>query len=156
MSDSIVLANEKNTLMAALSTFAGVLGNLTPEQVPAAFEIADTMKGLSEEIRDRLRKRLLEEVQKNGEKVTDKGSMRSSIAGFKVSAIPTKTGVDPKKLEALLRRLRVDPTVAMDAKITYTVSDAKLMKAVEEGKLTTEDVAACRYDPSYRLDVSRE
>jgi hypothetical protein len=156
MSNEIVLVNEKNVLMAALSTFAGVLSNLTPEQVPAAFEIADTMKGLSEEIRDRLRKRLLEEVQKNGEKVTDKGSMRSSIAGYKVSAIPTKTGVDPKKLEGLLRRLRLDPTVAMDAKVTYTVNETKLMQAVGAGKLTTEDVAACRYDPSFRLDVSRE
>jgi hypothetical protein len=156
MSDAIVLSNEKNKLMAALSSFASALSNLTPEQVPAAFEMADNMKDLSEEVRTRLRDRLLTELDTYGEQYTDKGSRSMSLGGFKIAAIPTRTGVDPKKLEALLRRLKLDPTVAMDAKVTYAVNQTKVMQAISDSKLTAEDVAACQYDKAFRVQVEHE
>ena len=153
MSDAIVLADEKNKLFTSLQGWATALSKLTPEQVPAALEIASSFKKLGVEVYDRLRDRVLEEVKKNGSVTSEKGSMAASVGGFKATAIPTKTGTDPKKLEAKLRALGMEPSVGMDAQITYLVNKEKLASLVAGGALTLADVA---YDPSYRVQVERE
>lgn len=153
MSDAIVLADEKSKLFTALSGYATALSNLTPEQVPAAMDMTTQLKKLAEEVYGRLRDRILENVKENGQVVSEKGSMSMGVGGFKVSAIPTKTGTDPKKLEAKLRALGKDPASYMDATITYKVNIFKLGVAVEGGLLKLEDVA---YDPAYRVMVERE
>lgn len=152
MSD-IVLADEKTKLFAALSGYSAALSRLTPEQVPAAFEMTDKLKKLSEEVRDRLREKLMTWVKENGSRITDKGSMAGEVGGFKVTMIPTKTGTDPKKLEALLRRKGLDPAVAMKPTMAWAVDTDKVQQAVGAGKLTQADVDNCQYDPSYRIGV---
>lgn len=153
MSDAIVLADEKNKLMSTLAGFASALSSLTPEQVPAALDIAIGLKKLGEEVADRLRERLAETVAKDGEVYTDKGSKRASIGGWKVTVIPTKTGTDPKKLESKLRALGKDPANYMDATITYKVNIGKLSLLVQTGDLTLADVA---YSPDFRVGIERE
>jgi hypothetical protein len=155
MSD-IVLANEKSKLFTVLSGYANAISNLTDEQVPEAFEMTDNLKTLADEVRDRLRDRLLGWVQRAGEVVTEKGSMAGSTGGFKVTAIPTRTGVDPKKLEALLRRLKLDPVICMDQTVAYKVNNDKITTALIKGQLTVEDVASCNYDKSFRVQVEHE
>ena len=153
MSDAIVLADEKSKLFTALSGYATALSNLTPEQVPAAMDMTTQLKKLAEEVYDRLRDRILQTVRKEGQVVTEKGSMAMSTGGFKVSAIPTKTGTDPKKLEAKLRALGMEPSAHMDATVTYKVNQFKLGALLESGALKLTDVA---YDPSFRVQVERE
>jgi hypothetical protein len=154
MSDNaIVLADEKNKLMTPLAGFAAMLSNLTPEQVPGALDIAIALRKLGEEVADRLRDRLAQTVAKDGETYTDKGSKRASIGGFKVTVIPTKTGTDPKKLEAKLRALGKDPANYMDATITYKVNPGKLALLVMTKYLALEDVA---YSPDFRVGIERE
>lgn len=150
---AIVLADEKNKLTTALQGWAAALAQLTPEQVPAALDMAVQFKKLGTEVYDRLRDRVLARVKANGSYVGEKGSMQDSVGGFKLSAIPTKSGTDPKKLEAKLRSLKLDPAVSMEATVSYKVDAAKLNKLVAEGTLSLEDVA---YDPSYRVSVERE
>jgi hypothetical protein len=152
MSD-IVLADEKNKLTTALQGWASALARLTPEQVPAALDMASQFKKLGTEVYDRLRDRVLERVKANGQIVGEKGSMQDSVGGFKLSAIPTKSGTDPKKLEAKLRALGKDPANYMDATVTYKVNEGKLNLLLQTGTLTKEDVA---YDPAYRVSVERE
>lgn len=153
MSDAIVLADEKSKLFTALSGYATALSNLTPEQVPAAMDMTTQLKKLAEEVYGRLRDRILENVKANGQVVSEKGSMSMGVGGFKVSAIPTKTGTDPKKLEAKLRALGKDPSAHMDSTITYKVNIFKLGALIESGALALADVA---YDPAYRVMVERE
>lgn len=156
MSDAIVLADEKNKLFPALQGWATALSNLAPEQVPAALDMARQMKTLSEEVHNKLRDKLLEGIKVNGVRVTEKGSMQDTVGGFKVTAIPTRTGVDGKKLETLLRAKGLDPGIWMDQTISYKVNEGKLLQAAEKGKLTAADVESCRYDPAYRVQVERE
>lgn len=152
---NIVLADEKGKLFNALGSYASALSNLSDEQVPEAFEMTDKLGKLAEEVRDRLRSRLLKWVKETGATVTEKGSRANSIGGFRVSAIPTRTGIDPKKLEALLRRLALDPAVGMTPTITYAVNEEKVMALVESGRLTTEDLNNCRYSESFRIQVEK-
>lgn len=56
---AIVLADEKQKLWGALQAYAAALSNLTDEQVPTAFGTADELQKLSEDVRSRLRDRLL-------------------------------------------------------------------------------------------------
>jgi hypothetical protein len=156
MSDAIVLAEGKSKLFLALNHYATALTNLAPEQVPAAFDMTDQLKDLAEEVRQRLRERLLLQVQADGERTTEKGSVAASIGGFKVTAIPMRTGLDPKKLEALLRRKAIPAEKVMDATIAYKVNETKLAVAQAEKLLSPTDVESCRYDRSYRVQVSRE
>ena len=84
--------------------------------------------------------------------MTDKGSMRASIGGFRVTAIPTRTGLDPTKVEGLLRRKNLDPNVHMKTTIKYALDQEKLDKL----ELSKGDLDACKYSPSFRLEVTRE
>lgn len=152
---NIVLADEKTKLFAVLQGYASVLSQLTEEQLPEAFEMTDKLEKLADEVRDRLRSRLLKWVKETGETVTEKGSKANTIGGFKVSAIPTRTGIDPKKLEALLRRLGLDPTAGMKPTITYAVDDEKVMQLIGAGRLTVEDVNNCKYAESFRIQVEK-
>lgn len=154
MSDSaLVLASQKTKLFAALQEYAAVLSNLENEQVPAAFEMTDQLKELAEEVRTRLRDRLLLIVSAVGTKVTEKGSMAADLGNFLVKAIPTRTGVDPKKLEGLLRKRQIELTRIMDATVTYKVNEHKLLDAQVTKLLTQADVDSCRYDKAFRVTV---
>ena len=156
MSDAIVLADEKNKLFPALQGWAVALSNLQPEQVPAALDMARQMKNLSEEVHDKLRDRLLAGVKLNGVKVTEKGSLQDNVGGFKVTAIPTRTGTDPKKLETMLRAKGLDPLLCMDAEITHKFNPTKTIGAVVLGKISQADWDSCKYDPAFRVQVERE
>ena len=153
---AIVLADEKNKLFPALQSWATALSNLAPEQVPAALDMARQMKNLSEEVHDKLRDKLLEGVKKNGVVVTAKGSLQDTVGGFKVIAIPTRTGVDAKKFEAMLRAKKVEPSVHMDSTITLKFNQTKADQAVGAGVITQADLDSCKYDPAFRVSVERE
>lgn len=152
---AIVLAEQKAKLTAALQEYASSLSNLADEQVPQAFDMTDQLGKLAEEVRTRLRDRLLLWLNVNGRTVTDKGTKSADVGGFKVSAIPTRSGVDPKKLEALLRRRNIPPETAMDAYVSYKMNPVKLASAVASGKLTDADLSECGYDPSFRISMER-
>lgn len=156
MSDAIVLADEQAKLFPVLRGWAHALSNLAPEQVPAAFDMALQFKKLGEDVYDNLRDKLLAAVKETGEKVTDKGSMKAMAGGFAIMAIPTKTGTDPKKFEALLRAKKLDPAIWMDSLITYKLNPTKMLRAVVSGMLSQDDVDSCAYPPAYRVQVERE
>lgn len=154
MSDNaIVLADEKNKLFPALVGWAEALSKLEPAQIPQALDMAIQFKKLGEDVYKNLRDKLLVAVKRDGEKVSEKGSMKASVGGYGVMAIPTKTGTDPGKLERRLRSLSMDPSAHMDARITYHVAPGKLSLLVEKGVITLEEVA---YDPAFRVQVERE
>lgn len=155
MPDAIVLADEKRKLFTALSGYAGALSTLTDEQVPEAFEMTAKLGELADEVRTRLRERVLNRVLAEGEVITDKGSKGMRVAGYKLGCIPTRTGIDPKKLEALLRHKKLEPAVAMDSTVTWSVNNNKVMASVKEGRLTAADVESCRYAPAWRVSVEK-
>lgn len=148
---AIVLADEKQKLWGALQAYAAALSNLTDEQVPTAFGTADELQKLSEDVRSRLRDRLLLYLQVNGQKTTEKGSVAADVGGFTVTAIPTRTGIDPKKLETLLRRKGIDVEAGMDATVAYKVNPEKVAKLLESGRLHEQDREACLYDKAFRV-----
>lgn len=154
--DAIVLAENKKKVMLALAEYADMLSNLTPEQVPQAFELTKQMSDLTDEVHKRLREQMLQRVQAEGQTITEKGSMALTVGGYKVTAIPTKTGIDPKKLESLLRKRGADVEAVMDATVSYKLNPGKVAVAEAAGKLTRDDIANCTYDKAFRVQVERD
>lgn len=153
MSSSIILASERQQMQSALQSFASALSKLTDEQVPAALDAVRQLNDLSEEMKDGLRVRAIQFLRSAGQRITDKGSLQTLIGGYRMTAIPTRSGLDPKKLEVALRRRGLDATAGMNPSITYKVDVDKVAALVDSGKLTQEDLTACQYDESFRVSV---
>lgn len=153
MSTSIILADERRVMQQALQTFSSAMSKLTDEQVPAALDMVKQLHELSEEMKDGLRARAIQFLRDVGQKVTDKGSLQTLIGGYRLTAVPTKTGLDPKKLEVALRRRGLDPTAGMNPTITYKVDIEKVAALMDSGKLTSDDIKTCQYDESFRVTV---
>jgi hypothetical protein len=146
---------QKAGLMTALQQFASGISTLKDEEVPEAYEVTAKLEGMFEEVRALLKQRAVDYLQANGRRATDKGTLEAEVNGFSLRAIPMRTGLDPKKLEATLRSKKLDPTANMNATIILKVDTAKVATLVGEGKLTKDDLAACAYDPSIRLEVKK-
>lgn len=142
----------KTQVQAALIDFAAALSGLTAADRPEALDIATQFKKVTEEVYDRLRDKLLADVGSGGAIITEKGTKELGLGDYVVRAIPTRTGTDPKKLEAKLRALGRDPAHYMDATITYKVSPMRLAGLVAEGVLKLEEVA---YEPGFRIQLER-
>lgn len=146
----------RDAVFSLMRTVAAELSQLTPEKYGAAMEFLKSLEEAAEGLKTTLGARVKEEVRANGHQVTDKGTTEWVVGGYVLRAIPTRTGVDPKKLEARLRAKGREPSLCMDATIAFKVNEGKLAAAVERGDLTAEEVAACKYDLNFRLEAERE
>lgn len=143
------LAVVRQDLQTTLQTFAQTLNTIQPDDIPAALQIVRKLEELGEELGDRFRNQLIERLKESGEKVTDKGSLRMEIGDRTVQAIPTRTGLDPKKVETALRRKGLDPSAYMDTTLTFKVNEAKLMAA----EFSLDELKQCAYTLAYRVTV---
>lgn len=154
MSSDVTKAGFSN-VQQALQAVARQLSTLADEETPAVFEFFDTLAKMSEEQHQRVKDRLLLYLNVYGQQATAKGTMRCDVGGYEVQAIPTRTGVDAKKLEALLRARGIPVTDAMAEAKTYKVDAAKVAELVAMGKLSPDDLTRCGPDKSYRVSVKR-
>ncbi len=139
-------------LAKSLTTFASSLVKAGPDEL--AFgkaqvkNFTEGLKDLGHHIDQKLEPLILEK----GAKVTDKGTYEwATPTGQTIRAQPNRTGYDPKKLEALLRAAKVEPSSIMDAKITYTVNDQKLADFMLKNNWTDEDVKDALYETTYSI-----
>lgn len=152
MSDAIV-PTVKKQLMATLVSIADQLANLPAEQVPAAVQLMANGKALFEEAYSRFRDRAITQLKENGSPVGEKGSLTQQLGTWTMTAIRTRSGFDPKKVEALLRRKGLDPAAWMRTTLTYAVDDEKLANLKARPDVTAADMEGCKYDESYRIEV---
>jgi hypothetical protein len=143
----------RERVTAVLRDLATELATLTPEQFGSASEFLGRMSDMVEAARETLGSRVKAQVLEHGTQKTDKGTKAWVVGGYELVAIPTRTGTDPKRLEARLRMKGIDPSRYMDMKITYAVSETKLQQALTDGAITAADLSLCKYDLNYRLDV---
>jgi hypothetical protein len=145
-------------MQEALHQLAVMVRDLPQEYVPQAYSALTQATTVLEMHTNELKSRLLLEATARGERYTEAGSTRftAEVDGtrYLVSAIPTRTGPDPRKLEAALRNRHLIPGEWMDEVKSYKVNPYKFGRLVEEGILSTADVAAVQYEKSYRLQVT--
>lgn len=141
----------------ALTRLASQLSNVQDNELAEVYTTIASYEGVLEAAKENIKRRALPLVLAGGAVVTEKGTRRLDSGAFVLEAQPTRTGYDPKKLESLLRMNGMEPTVAMDPKVSYVVNEGKLKDLMNDGKdLPTDDqVEACRYEPSFKLLVKK-
>lgn len=147
------LTVEGQKLKLALREFASTVGIVKDEQVPQALQILKEGQELFKGGYENMRERFLKLAKEQGTKVGDKGSMQLEMGGKVGVAVPTRSGYDPKLVEAMLRRRKLDPGTWMEMEITYGLDLFKLASAREQGLIDDADLEGCKYKPSYRVEV---
>lgn len=123
------------------------------ESYRALIDFQSVIKDTIEVAKEKMKKL----VENKGEVTTEKGSMERVIGGYLYAMRPTRTGTDPKKLEALLRAKEVeDIGEYMEPTVTYKVSEEKLRKAFAKKVLTQAELDTCEYEKSYALQPPKK
>lgn len=126
----------------------------TPLTKPEMAEVFDQLKVWEEDfeaLAKNARDSILALIKADGQKVTDTGTLRLEVGGWKLEAQPQRTGYDAKKVEAFLRGRQMDPANYMDAEITYKVNPGKLLVLIQSGKLSEAEAETLKHDLSYRV-----
>lgn len=150
MSDELVLRDSASDLLNQIAT--GVGNALDPAAPPEL--VAETHAFLSmvekalDNNKELVRQRLIEIVTGASGKAN-----ALVLGGIKVQCTLQNSGCDATKLEVLLRSKGLEPTCAMDAKISYKVNMEKVGHCVLTGDLTQDEVNACLADVKYRVIV---
>jgi uncharacterized protein (UPF0335 family) len=142
-----------DAVRAALATVADAFsgGEIVPEKLAQGWVIIKQIEDAVENTVKVAKKQVETFVLKHGTRVTDAGTMRTEVGGIQLEVRPTRTGFDPKKVEALMRAKELDLNRYMDAEVVYKLNAGKLADAVSKGKLTAAELETCRYEPSYAV-----
>lgn len=148
------LAPVAQNFRAALESLSNALTRVTPAELPAARGVVKQLQDVSKHLYEHIKDQIVDYVREHGKEIANsKGGLEAYIPGvlepLKVGL--HRTGVDPRKLEALLRAKELKVELCMVPKISFAVDDEKVAAAVEAGKLTEAEVATCFYDETWVL-----
>lgn len=152
----LTLTSVNSTLNSALNLLSKLVTSAKVEDLGEMYPALVRLTDITVDIKGEVRNRIQLFVREFGSKKTEKGTMIAASGGFVFEIQPARTGIDSKKLEALLRAKGQDASMCMDAKVSYVANDGKLADAVRRGLLTSEEVETCRYDLSYRVMEPRK
>lgn len=150
MTDALAV---RNNVVGSMMGLAEYISTISEDEFGEALNLIKAVSSALEQSEGVIKQRAVEVVRARGVRETEKGTMSLTLGAYTVRAIPTRTGVDGKKLEAHLRAKGIDPSVAMDATVAWKLNDEKLAKAVASGVLTPKDMEACKHETSYRLEA---
>jgi hypothetical protein len=136
-------------LTAIADAFGG--GEIIPEKLAQGWVLVKQIEDQVERVVKTAKQQVETYIRTAGTKVTDAGTLRAVVGNIQLEARPTRTGRDPKKVEALIRAKNMDPAKWMDEERSYKVNDGKLADAVKAGKLTHAELEACRYELTYAI-----
>lgn len=143
--------------MGGIKTLAELASakDLAPDQVARLFALSKVIgEAVVKSIEPVLKDRVVRLLKERGTQVTEGGSRAATIDGWKLFMKPHRTGLEAKKVEGLLRAKGVrDMELYMTPDISYKVSEAGILKAVEEGLLTRDELESCRYRESWAVEV---
>lgn len=123
-------------------------GALTPRQLAVGVARLQAAYDALENILKNLKAKITALVLTEGTQVTEKGSRQLRVDGAGVLTIrPHRTGLDPKKVEALLRAKGKSPGDFMDAVVAYKVNEGKLKKA----ELNADEIKLCEFDLTWAV-----
>lgn len=149
------IANGMQMLTACVA-----MQNLTKEQVRDTFDYVKGVEDALEDTAKLARARVLSNALKYGKPTGTTGDSRriEYEDGTYQLAKATKTGIDPKKWEAQLRAKNAPVQKYMAQVITYKMpTDFDAVKqAIDDEVMTQEEADACKYDPSYAVERSKE
>lgn len=142
---------------SALRAVADLLSmDLTPGAIGAIHAQLGAWEKNIKDLQSNTKQRLVALLKDKGQVVTNKGSRELLVDGYRIRCKPYRSGVDPKKLEALVRAKGLDPEQIMQQVITYDLDPVKLGIAVEKKLISSDEAATCVYDESWTLETPKK
>lgn len=149
---SDIIQTTTKALTSALSQVAlAIQENTPPEAVATIYEGLSNWGGALERVQKMVKERLLTLAVSQGRVATEKGTRRLQVGGWELEARVHRSGLDPKRVEGLLRAKGLPVEQYMDPTISYKVNENRLEGGVNLGKLTADEVESCRYELNYTL-----
>lgn len=154
----LVRGGPPTTLEEASTAFANIctyVSNLIGPDAPAA-NVANalaTMKLVekqSEAMKEYVREAAIRLLKEDGEEVGVKGTRILLVENWHLE-MHRKNGVDPKKLEKLLREKGLDPANWMTPTVKYSVDPVKCEELKKQGYLGLEEVLTLAFDESWAV-----
>jgi len=141
----------ERSIASGLEQLAGAVASMRDEQQGEALTVCRSLSDALEATVDFVKTRVKAYVLEHGATTTAKGSRVATAGEWRLEIRPQRTGVDPKKLEALARAKGLDVGRVMDPVVSYQVNETKLQAALVGGQLTPAEVESCRYQLSYAV-----
>lgn len=142
------------TINGALTQLAVILSqdDLAPETLASCMAvIRDANKALTDGLEKQAKVRMIALLKEKGSKKTDKGSLELEAGGWSIVMQPYRTGLDPKKLEGVLRAKGIDPAKWMTQTISYAVNTDKARQLLDKKILSADDVENCQFNESWTV-----
>ncbi len=154
----VTLVSVSDTIANSLKLVAAYLSKeLTPKALSDVFFKLDELEKALQEMRENVKDRIKEAVKADGTKVPETlGSISLDVGNHKWNIRPTRTGYDPKKVEAALRSKDLQPADWMQTDIKYKVDETKFPKLVEKGIFTTEELEQLKYELKFALVTPKQ
>lgn len=151
-------ASTKDLLM----TYARILSQeaLAPRDLVRTFkslrEIQKVLEDKNSGLEVLAKRQLIAYLKGYGKPHSDKGAMNATVDGLFVKMHLTRTGHDPKKVEALLRAKGKDPQLYMVQKVSYGVPDEGTTSYEKLSKVLGDELESCRYEESWTVSTPEE
>lgn len=144
------ISSLRTSTMAALEGLAGALTNVVPSEFGNAWGFLKSMEEAIASMQAHMKQVIEGYVLEHGRDWGEKGGREVVFPdGPPLRMRLHRTGIDPRKLEKLLRARNMDPSKCMDAKVTFAANPEKVAGAVREGLLTEADVSSTYYDETW-------
>lgn len=153
MTENSALARVNSSLQLVAEEVTTALAG-PPERLAEIHRWISGAESVLEDLKELVKARLQAAVKQNGVEIGEgKGSKQVELGDFKVRMMRARTGPDPKKVTALLYAKDIPLVAGMDTTTTYHPNLEKLHQLVGAGRLTAQELLACEYDETYRLEV---
>jgi hypothetical protein len=152
---SIVVQKTDESISRALADVAQLLSNPLPPPVLGGVmrALRQAKSNIEKGLEPIAKQRLIAMVKEQGTAVTDKGTMEAIVEGWRFRMKPYRTGIDPKKLEKLIRAKGLNPDNYMSKVISYSFDETGANKLVDTKKMTADELESCHYEESWTVET---
>lgn len=152
----ITIEKARVTVSEAFKTLAVALsGELTTDKVAEGLRFVREAKKIVENYDDTMKTRVKDILLKSGQVATEKGARFLDAGGLRLFMKPTRTGVDGKKFEAMLRAKDMNPEKHMNMKIIFEYDAQKALSLVANKKISQDELESCKYDESWTVETPK-
>ena len=152
------LQTTHDQLNGLFASIARVLSDVSKLPSPVVADLLLTLRTAEKDVSElssTAKRRVIEILLEHGETTTEKGSRRLEVDGWELKMRPHRTGVDPKKLAALLNEKGLSLKLYMDERVetVHVVSDTKVQKLLKKGLVDEEELKSCQYPENWVVET---
>ena len=147
-----VVDKSRSALVTLMSQVAQSLSSpLPPLELSKVMTLLKDVEQLHKDLSSAAKKQAIALLEKEGKQTTEKGSRELTVDSVVLSMRPTRTGLDPKKVEARIRAKGLEPDGFMTATVSYSLKDDTAVSLVAKKVVSQDELETLNYDKSWAV-----